>query len=162
MIHPRSQRRPKVKLILNPYEKSLEILAILLLIVYWSLIIVTYLAGSNNLSLFSLNLSAAGYKNIREVLVLPITATVFYFIISLFGSVPQYLNYLTKITQENAESEYRKAGNIMRYLKISVVVVYFFLSLLPFVNSAEGRLGLVILTSIPFLSLLPVIRYFTK
>jgi len=149
-------RRPKVDLKINAYEKSLEILAGGLLVTYWAYILCHYYGFINDIGLFfKLPIESDNFKNDGQLLTFPKSVTAIYLFITLLSLFPYSFNFLTTITQENAEAEYRKATNSLRYLKIIIVLIYFLFSLHYLVDSLEAKKILIVLVIllVPILTL---------
>lgn len=131
-------QRPKVSLILNARERSLEIYAFVLLVIYWGNIWYFYSIIPEDIPVhFDTKFNPDAYANKNQLFRSPELATGFYIMLSLVGLFPRYFNYLTDITPENAESEYRKAANMMRYLKIIIILIFMALSALKLFHTTE-------------------------
>jgi hypothetical protein len=74
------------------------------------------------------------------LLLLPIIATVMVVGITLLSRIPHQFNYLVKITPKNAFQQYSNAVKMMRYLKLVILVIFFF-SMYAIIKNALGEMS---------------------
>ncbi|QNL48094.1 DUF1648 domain-containing protein [Olivibacter sp. SDN3] len=158
----RLSKRPNVKLAFRKKDKLFEIFGLLFLLSYWLVILATYYTLPDSIPT---HYNAIGgvdnYGEKSKLLNLPVWATILYLIITAFSSVPQYFNYLEKITYENAEKEYRKAVNTFRFLKILVVACYLTISIYSTQLTQHANYNLII-AALPYILLMPTFYYLSK
>lgn len=122
-------RRPKVSLKLSPYETKLEVFGAILLVIYWVYTLYLYNTITGSVPVhFDSNLNPDAFGDKSALLAKPKLATIFYVLLTVVSFFPRYFNYTVEITPENAEAEYRKGANIIRYLKITIVLIFILLS----------------------------------
>ncbi len=155
-------KRPRVSLTITPYEKGLEIFGLALLITYWANTLYLYTIITDAIPIhFDTKGNPDAYGDKSSLLAPPRLAIIFYLLLTFISFFPRYFNYLTEITPENAESEYRKAANTMRYLKLFIVIIFILLSLLTIftTNEIKDNYFNILILSVSYILLLPLIVY---
>ncbi|MBK8041740.1 MAG: DUF1648 domain-containing protein [Haliscomenobacter sp.] len=79
-----------------------------------------------------------GYGSKAILWALPVVATVFYSGLTILNRFPHLFNYPVRIVPENARRQYLLATRLIRYLKLSLVLVFYFL-LRGAIETAAGR-----------------------
>jgi uncharacterized membrane protein len=120
--------RPILRLSLTPFDRSVEVLGLLLLIGFWIFtvkfypllpeIIPTHFGGGGE---------PDGFGSKATILGLPIVSTVLYVMLSIFSRYPHKMNYSTTITAENAEVQYRIMTRMIRVLKVFILLIFWIL-----------------------------------
>lgn len=64
-----------------------------------------------------------GYGSKSTYLILPVIGTVIFFSLQQLAKYPHILNYMTKITVENALKQYSIAVKMLRLINLSVIVI---------------------------------------
>ena len=64
------------------------------------------------------------YGNKIIFLLLPTIATTLYFGLTQLNKYPHLFNYLTKITEDNAPTQYTKAKRLLRYFKLIILLIF--------------------------------------
>lgn len=118
--------RPDVKILLSKSDLYWEVVGFLLLVGYWTFLFKIYPDLPEIIpSHMDIKGNIDGYSNKTSVWELPRTATVLYALLTLCSFFPRYFNYgVVEITLENAEKQYTSAVRLIRYIKISVVIVF--------------------------------------
>jgi len=112
------------------------------------------------LSVFMAEVDNNGGKN--DLFPLPIMATAIYLLVTITEKFPHQLNYLTDITEANAEKEYRKAVNMLRILKTLVAISFLLMSILiTYDVHLHASIAIIMITSI-LVSLVPMLYYALK
>jgi hypothetical protein len=57
----------------------------------------------------------------------PIIASVLYLLLTVISRFPQYFNYMTVITEENAASQYKNARTLMSWMSVEITALFLFL-----------------------------------
>lgn len=124
--------RPDIKISLSKSDLYWEIFGFLLLIGYWVFLSTIYSSLPESIpSHMDIKGNVNSYSNKASVWALPKTATILYALLTLCSFFPKYFNYgLVEITLENAEKQYTWAVRLIRYLKISVVIVFKIISVI--------------------------------
>ncbi|WP_395633299.1 DUF1648 domain-containing protein [Flavobacterium sp.] len=120
--------RPILRLPLTPFDRSVEVVGLLLLIGFWIFtvkfypslpeIIPTHFGGGGE---------PDGFGSKATILGLPIVSTVLYVILMIFSRYPHKMNYSATITAENAEVQYRIMTRMIRVLKVFVLLIFWIL-----------------------------------
>lgn len=120
--------RPILRLSLTPFDHSIELLGLLLLIGFWIFtvkfypllpeIIPTHFGGGGE---------PDGFGSKATILGLPIVSTVLYLMLTIFSLYPHKMNYSATITAENAEVQYRIMTRMIRVLKVFVLLIFWML-----------------------------------
>jgi uncharacterized membrane protein len=135
--------RPKVKLRTTRTDWLLEAIAVLGII-----FMVTYvIANYNNLPdtlprHYNLAGQPDGFGEKSILFALPSIAIVTYLIMTIGLKFPQMFNYPFKITDENAERQYKNMVMMIRILKTFVVVIFLYLTSATILNGLGKMNGL--------------------
>ena len=95
---------------------------------------------------------------------LPTVATIIYIVLTLLARYPHLFNYSPEITEENAVRQYTIASAMVRYLKCSIVLI-FFLIMFKTIQSIEGSsegLGQWFLPLVLGLVFVPILYFLVK
>lgn len=119
-------KRPKIEIKLTNTDKGIELIGFLILIAFW---ITTILSYSNLPEQIPIHYNGLGevdnYSKKSSIFLLPIIGTFLFIILTLISKNPESFNYNIKITEQNAESQYRNSVNMMRIMKINVIIIFF-------------------------------------
>jgi uncharacterized membrane protein len=85
---------------------------------------------------------ADNYGNKLTLLILPILATVIYFGLTQLNKYPHIFNYMTKITEDNAQKQYTIATRMLRFLKLSILVIFSLIILFTYLTTIGVTNGL--------------------
>ncbi len=156
------ENRPKVNVSLSPLDKILESVGKLLIIIIWGLTLFVYFKLP---TIIPTHFNAAGqpdgHGNKLTILILPIIATLLYFGLSKLNQFPQSFNYITTITEENAEKQFTIATRMLRILKISLLIIFSHIILFTYLTTIGITNGLGV-GFLPFtlgIVLIPIIFY---
>ncbi len=156
--------RPKIKIQFDNIDRIIEILTLLLLLFIWGFMLFEFPKLPEIIPIhFNYAGEADDFGSKYNMLFLPIISTILYIAITIINRFPHTFNYLVKITEENAERQYKIACKMMRLLKISVVIVFSFLNISIIISAKNqsdslGLWFLPIVISIIFLPLIYGIR----
>lgn len=117
----------KPKCIITPgiADYILEGLSIVLILVQWILILVSYTKLPINIPIhFNALGKADGFGSRILILSLPVLSTLLCIGLSILNLYPHHFNYLIEITPKNIYSQYKLATRFIRYLKLAVVVLF--------------------------------------
>ena len=119
------EARPKIKINLTKFDKVLEIGGIVLLVIMWVLTILNYFISPDTVPIhFNLSGQPDGYGNKMTLLILPIIPTIIYLGLTQLNKYPHIFNYITKVTEENAKSQYTISTRLIRILKVAIVLIF--------------------------------------
>ena len=157
--------RPKLKLELTTFDKTLEILGWTSILAIWVLTISNY---SNLPDTIPIHYNGAGqadgFGGKGNILTLPLIATVLFIGLTILNKFPHVFNYPTNITADNALRQYTNATRMIRYLKLIIVVIF---GLIAFktIQNANGQadgLGIWFLPMTLGLIFIPLIYFLVK
>lgn len=108
--------RPRIKIELTTTDNVIELIGWLSLLAIWVLAITSY---SNLPDTIPIHYNGAGqidrFGNKINILTLPLIATILFVGITIANRFPHIFNYPTKITEENAFSQYSNITRMNRY-----------------------------------------------
>lgn len=117
--------RPKLHIALSPLDRFLEISGYLLLGLMWAITAYAFGILPGNIPIhYNAAGEADGYGNKSLLLLLPLIPTVIFFGISFLARYPHIFNYMVPISEENALKQYTMAVRLLRFLKLSVVLIF--------------------------------------
>jgi uncharacterized membrane protein len=121
--------RPKLDLPKTQLEKSLEILAVLVLLTHLGM---TFYAFKHSPDIvpthFGIDGKPNGFGNKKTLWLLPLISLFLQAFLSLIGNAPETFNYLTELTPENVEKEYRFSRTFLKVVGCSVALVFLTIS----------------------------------
>lgn len=133
--------RPVIKLELGPADLILEILAIISLLAFLGFTLYYYSRLPDTIPThFDTAGNPDGYSGKDTFWAIPAVAFVFYTILTLFNRVPEKFNFPVKITPANVYRQYLLAVRLIRYLKLTLVLMFFFITFKT-VMVAVGKSG---------------------
>ena len=121
MIEP----RPKIQLILSPFDNIIENTGWFLLVFLWGFTIYAYFILPEIIpNHFNIEgqVDAVGTKIF--IFVFPVLGTVVFFGLTFINQYPHIFNYPTSITAQNAEQQYRNATRLIRFLKSFIILIF--------------------------------------
>lgn len=105
-----------------------ESLGWLAILAIWGLVIANYSSLSDSVPT---HFNAAGepdsFGRKASLLVLPSIATLTFLGLTFLNMFPEIFNYPVKITVDNAPAQYRNIMRMMRYLKMTLVIIFSFI-----------------------------------
>jgi len=117
--------RPKIKIPLSAFDRTLESTGILLILLMWGVTVITYFNSPDIIPIhFNASGKADGYGSRLTLWALPAIATCIYAGISWLNRFPHVFNYMVRITEENAVKQYTNATRMLRFLKTAVVLIF--------------------------------------
>jgi len=119
------ETRPKIKPELTSADRLLEIAGWLALAFIWVITLFHY----RNLpeiipSHFNAAGQADGFGPKASIFILPVLGTILFIGLTILNQFPQVFNYPVKITPENAAKQYAMAARMLRFLKLSILVIF--------------------------------------
>lgn len=123
--------RPRMTLVLQPLDKWLETLAISGFVVLWLFFVRVYTILPDIIPIhFNLKGVTDGYGSRNTLFILPLVASCIYALITVLNRYPYLFNYMVTITAQNAETQYRLATRLLRVIKLVVIIVLGFISMM--------------------------------
>jgi uncharacterized membrane protein len=138
------QRRPRIKLTLSSLDNNLELAGKMLLALMWGFVIFALFNLPEAIPThFNASGQPDGYGDKMTLLALPALATILYFALTQLNKYPHIFNYLTKITEDNAEKQYTIATRMMRFLKLTILLIFSLVILFTYLTAIgmTGGLG---------------------
>lgn len=121
-----SKSRPIIKIPLTTTDKVVEIITILLLLIFWFFIVSNYKHLPETIPThFDGSGKIDGYGEKWTILIAPCISVIFYISLSYLSRYPYKFNYMTEITEVNAEKLYTIAVRMLRYLKLFLIIIFF-------------------------------------
>jgi uncharacterized membrane protein len=159
------QERPKIKPIPSASDKFVETLGWALIVLLWLAVIISFNSLPDTIPIhFDGTGKVDGYGSKYTIFLLPIIATVLFSGMSVLNNFPYILNYPVEITEENAAAQYNNAVKMIRYLKLSIVLVFIVITIetLLTVNRKSSSLGIWMLPLILAIVFIPLIYFIVK
>jgi len=157
--------RPKLKLELKTFDKTLEILGWTSILVIWVLTTTNYTNLPDTIPVHYNGAGQAdGFGGKATILTLPLIATVLFIGLTILNKFPHIFNYPTNITPDNALRQYTNATRLIRYLKFIIVVIFGLIAFktIQNANGQEDGLGIWFLPVTLGLIFIPMIYYIVK
>ncbi len=135
--------RPKVTIPLTATDKMAEAAGWALVVALWALAICNLARLPQTIPThFNAAGQPDGYGGKYSLLTLPVVATILFAGITLLNRYPHIFNYPTEITAENALRQYTSATRLLRYLKLTVVLIFFAIAQQTISTAIGGASGL--------------------
>jgi uncharacterized membrane protein len=135
--------RPKIQLTLTKLDNWLEVLGKIVLVLMWTLVIYVFKRLPNTIPIhFDGYGKANNYGSKLTLLVLPILATIIFFGLTWLNKYPHIFNYATKITEANAQAQYSIATRVLRFLKLSILIIFSLIILFVYLTTIGATNGL--------------------
>jgi uncharacterized membrane protein len=153
-------KRPKIKLTLSLLDKRIEFASRIFLVAMWGLTIFAILKLPEIIPVhFNFSGQPDAYGNKLTLLTLPLLGTIIFWGLSRLNKYPHIFNYWVKITEENAHRQYTSATRVLRFLKLSVLIIFSMIIVQVYLaaNGTIGKLGAWFLPAMFLLLLTPQI-----
>ena len=135
--------RPKIKLTPSPLDNKLELTSKIFLVVLWGLTLYALLKLPTTIPThFNVSGQADDYGNKMTLLILPILATIIYFGLTQLNKYPHLFNYMTKISEDNAQKQYTIATRMLRFLKLAILLIFSLIILFTYLTTIGVTNGL--------------------
>ncbi|MFN3969502.1 DUF1648 domain-containing protein [Flavobacterium sp.] len=119
-------KRPIVKIPLTLFDKSAEVIGLLILLSFWIFTLFYY----NQLpeiipTHFGAEGKPDGFGPKWTIVILPLISTFIYVFLTIVVRFPHKMNYTATITETNAEKQYTTMTKMLRMLKLMLLLVFF-------------------------------------
>ena len=135
------------------------------LLFLWLYVIISYIKLPEIIPThFNAKGQVKGYGSKMTIWILPSVLTIIVSGITILNKYPHIFNYLQPITPENAQRQYALATRMLRYLKLSVVIIFSFICIGTISTADKQNVGLgiwILPLSLAFI-FAPIIIYFYK
>ena len=157
------ENRPLIKIEWTPADWILEGMALLGLLTVFGTAIYNFPKLPDTIPThFNAAGQPDGYGNKSVFLMFPAISLLLYLLLSLISLIPHRFNYPVKITPQNALKQYTMGTRLIRYLKMSLILLFFDInySIIRHINNTSQGLGLWFLPVVLGFIFIPVIIYF--
>lgn len=114
--------RPKIKIDLITTDKVFDILSWIAIVTIWVLTIANYTKLSDTIPTHYNALGQVdGFGGKATILILPIVATVLFFVFTILN---KFLKYPTNITKDKALQRYITGTRMIRYFKLAILIIF--------------------------------------
>ena len=125
-----SNERPIIKIKKSRIDFVMEYTAIANLLFMWMFTYFHYEHLPGNIPIhFDLSGNADNFGNKNSLWLLPIIVTIFILLLRMLSRYPHKFNYISKITNENAERQYKLSVRLLRYLQVSLAVLFTYINM---------------------------------
>ncbi len=153
------------KVALTTFDKSVEAIAIVLLVTMWLAAIYGYIQAPDIVPIhFNGSGEPDGFGSKATIFLMPAIGSALYALITFINQYPQIFNYPVTITDENRQRNYQYATRMLRILKLCLLLIFNYSVIeiyLASVHKTEG-LGRWTLFIIIFLVNVPLIYFIVK
>lgn len=162
------EKRPTIKLTLNSFDVIIQFLIWFTLLSIWATTLLNYSALPDVIPThFDGDGEINGHDAKKGLFDLPVIATVISIGIFFLNKVPQYFNYLVKITSGNAGAEHTRATRMLCILSLLVNITFLIIIIFT-LNAADHQKNfgnwvlLLIIGVLTFLPLLVIVNWLKK
>jgi len=136
--------RPKIKITLTLFDKLVESMSWLLLIILWIIILWCFFKLPETIPLhYNFSGIADSYGNKYTYFILPVVGTLLFVLLTIINRYPHLFNYPVKITEDNALKLYTIATRLIRYMKMVILLIFLFIEITTYKVSTHASPGLV-------------------
>ncbi|MBD0400750.1 DUF1648 domain-containing protein [Flammeovirga sp. EKP202] len=156
------KKQPKIKISLSLKDKTIELVCIAILLITWILPLAVY----NDLpEEIAIHFNAEGipdsYGPKSSLFGLPIFSLLLFLLLTILNKYPHTFNYPVEITEENAFNQYTLSTRFIRFLKLSILIVFLIIVYKSISLNPEG-LGNFFLPFVLIITFAPIIIYLVK
>ena len=121
--------RPAIQIKRNSIDFILEYVAIITLLFLWAFTTYHYKRLPDNIPIhFDLSGKADDFGTKNSLWLLPIVVTIVILTLRILSRYPHKFNYLVKITNENAEKQYKSSVRLLQFLQVSLAVLFMYIN----------------------------------
>jgi uncharacterized membrane protein len=121
----------------------LESVSIIMLIIIFLFSVYAFITLPNPIPIhFNASGKVDDYGEKGMILILPLIASLIYFGMSKLNQYPHIFNYATTITESNAAYQYQLATQMIRFLKLSILIIFTIILLMIYLTSIDVSEGL--------------------
>ncbi len=119
------ETRPEIQIKLSDFDKSLRLLSTLFLVILFCLASFVYLKSPDIIpSHFNVSGKPDDFSDKSMIFILPFIGLITYFGFNQLVKFPHIFNYPTSITKNNAERQYTLAVKMIRFLQLTVLIIF--------------------------------------
>lgn len=128
--------RPKIKVTLSSFDKTLETICISLILVLWGLTLFAYFTLPDTIPThYNASGEVDNYGSKTTLIFLPVLCTILFCGLTILNKHPNILNYVTPITEENAERQYKYATRMLRFIKLLIAIIFTLIVLFTYLTT---------------------------
>lgn len=137
-------KMPKLKIAMTKTDKIIELIILLIII---AVFIYVGLSWDNIPKTVPTHYNVSGeidgYGSKSTIIFMLPVIIIMYTMFSIFSKYPHIFNYIVKITPENMENQYRMAIQLLRIMKLEIVLVFSWIvfSMIRSALYGESKLG---------------------
>jgi len=155
--------RPKIKISSSNLVRIFDILSIASISFIIILSINSYIKAPDIVPThFDINGNPNNWGNKITLFIIPGISVLLYIILTIASHYPHIFNYPVKITEGNAERQYLLAIELLSLLKLSVLILFIFISLKIYCKNIEINTIIPVPVLFAILVLIITIRYFFR
>ena len=129
----------KIKLQLSSFDQALETTGFLMVLILWGFTLFAYF---NLPATIPTHFDALGnvnnYGSKATILFMAAFATLVFFGVTVLNKHPGIFNYARPVNKENTEQQYKYATRMLRFLKLTIVIVFILIILLTYLTTNYG------------------------
>lgn len=119
------QQRPRIQPVLSKADKIVEISGLILIIAIWCFTLFAYMRLPEIIPIhFNARGKADDVGHKGTFLILPVIVTILYWGLKKLNKYPHIFNYMVTITEENAAHQYTVSTRMIRYLMLTLLLVF--------------------------------------
>jgi uncharacterized membrane protein len=119
------QKRPVIQLNKSILDQVLDICCWIILAALWAFVVIHYKDLPDLMPIhFNVKGEVDDYGRKWLIFLFPAIATFIFAMMTIISRTPHRLNYLVKITEENAFRQYTLVVTFLRYLRLGIVLVF--------------------------------------
>jgi len=121
--------RPRIKINMGSIDRIIELVAFTFIVIHIILIAVYYSHLPASIPThFNVEGNPDGYGKKSTLLLIPGFSVLIYLLLTIAAFFPHIYNYPVRITEHNAEVQYRLAIRMIRVIKAIVIVMFAFIN----------------------------------
>jgi uncharacterized membrane protein len=159
------EKRPIINIKPAKTDIVIEIIGYVILIAFWLTTIATFNYLPEQIPIHYNGFGEVdNYGKKVSIFLLPIISSFLFVILSIVSKNPESFNYNVKITEQNAENQYRNSIKMMRIMKIIIVIIFFMIDIETIsiaIKKSEG-LGVLFLPLTLSIIFIPIIYFAYK
>lgn len=157
--------RPRIQIEPKKGDKILEATGWLSMVALFAFSIYAYSTLPETIPThFNISGEADAYGGKATLWILPVVALATFLLLTFVSRYPHYCNYPVEITEANAQFQYRNLVQLMRTMKLLMILIFGGITVLIYCTaqgwiSGIGILPILVVTTLP---ILPIVYFFIK
>lgn len=117
--------RPKINLPLTLFDKIIEVTSFVALVVFWLMNIFAFSTLPENIPTHYNGMGEVdSYGPKTTIFLLPVLGTLIFAFLTFIIRKPESFNYTVEITEENALAQYTNSTKLIRFMKLSLIILF--------------------------------------